>query len=44
MQEFLVPAKPDLQASREAWLEALAGERRLAALTVDAYEREGDET
>jgi integrase/recombinase XerC len=40
MEEFLISAKPDLQAARVAWLKALAGERRLAALTVDAYERD----
>lgn len=40
MQEFLIAAKPDLQAARERWLKALAGERRLSALTVDAYERD----
>src|SRR5690349_6628346 len=40
MQEFLIPAKPDLQAARESWLKALAGERRLSALTVEAYERD----
>ena len=40
MQEFLFPAKPDLQAARESWLKALAGERRLSALTVEAYERD----
>lgn len=40
MQEFLISAKPELQSAREAWLEQLAGERRLAALTLDAYERD----
>ncbi len=40
MQQFLVCAKPDLQAARESWLKALAGERRLSALTLDAYERD----
>ncbi|WP_432286077.1 tyrosine recombinase XerC [Aminobacter sp. BA135] len=40
MQEFLIAAKPDLQAAREGWLKALAGERRLSAATVDAYERD----
>ncbi|MGN6306727.1 MAG: tyrosine recombinase XerC [Mesorhizobium sp.] len=40
MQEFLIPARPDLQAARENWLKALAGERRLSALTVEAYERD----
>lgn len=40
MQQFLVAAKPDLQAAREAWLKMLSRERRLAALTLDAYERD----
>lgn len=40
MEEFLISAKPDLQAARAGWLKSLAGERRLAALTVDAYERD----
>lgn len=40
MQEFLIVAKPDLQSAREGWLKSLAGERRLSALTVDAYERD----
>ncbi|KQU73188.1 recombinase XerC [Aminobacter sp. DSM 101952] len=40
MQEFLIAAKPDLQAARQGWLKSLAGERRLSALTVDAYERD----
>jgi integrase/recombinase XerC len=40
MQQFLIPAKPDLQAAREAWLAMLSRERRLAALTLDAYERD----
>ena len=40
MQQFLVCAKPDLQKARESWLKALAGERRLSALTLDAYERD----
>lgn len=40
MQEFLIAAKPDLQAARESWLKSLAGERRLSPLTVDAYERD----
>jgi len=40
MQEFLIAAKPDLQAAREGWLKSLAGERRLSASTVDAYERD----
>ncbi|MGN6469496.1 MAG: tyrosine recombinase XerC [Rhizobiaceae bacterium] len=40
MQEFLIAARPDLQAAREVWLKSLAGERRLSALTVEAYERD----
>ena len=40
MQEFLIPAKDDLQAARAAWLKSLARERRLAPLTVEAYERD----
>ena len=40
MQEFLVPAKPDLQTARESWLDALARQRRLAPLTLEAYERD----
>jgi integrase/recombinase XerC len=40
MQQFLIPAQPDLQAAREAWLQALSRERRLSALTVEAYERD----
>jgi len=40
MQEFLISAKPDLQAARESWLKSLAGERRLSAETVESYERD----
>ncbi|MEQ1951690.1 tyrosine recombinase XerC [Mesorhizobium sp. CN2-181] len=40
MQEFLIAAKPDLQAARENWLKMLAKERRLSGLTVEAYERD----
>jgi integrase/recombinase XerC len=40
MQQFLVAAKPDLMDARTAWLGTLARERRLAALTVEAYERD----
>ncbi|TIW65691.1 MAG: recombinase XerC, partial [Mesorhizobium sp.] len=40
MQEFLIPAKPDLQAARENWLKMLARERRLSPETVEAYERD----
>ena len=37
MQEFLIAAKPDLQAARENWLKMLAKERRLSGLTSEAY-------
>ena len=40
MQEFLIPARPDLQAARDTWLKALAHERRLSPETVEAYERD----
>lgn len=40
MQEFLISAKTDLQNARQEWLNALARERRLSALTVEAYERD----
>jgi integrase/recombinase XerC len=40
MEEFLVPAKADLQDARQSWLQALGGERRLSPLTVEAYERD----
>ena len=40
VQEFLIAARPDLQSAREAWLKMLARERRLSALTVEAYERD----
>ncbi|MFC3723966.1 tyrosine recombinase XerC [Neoaquamicrobium sediminum] len=40
MEEFLVSARPDLQKARQDWLASLAAERRLSALTVDAYERD----
>ncbi|MBI1622119.1 tyrosine recombinase XerC [Aquamicrobium zhengzhouense] len=40
MENFLIPAKPDLQAIRTEWLNSLASERRLSPLTVDAYERD----
>lgn len=40
MQEFLIPAHPDLLAARQDWLSALGGERRLSALTLEAYERD----
>jgi integrase/recombinase XerC len=40
MQEFLVSARPDLASARQDWLASLSGERRLATLTVEAYERD----
>ncbi|RUM96221.1 tyrosine recombinase XerC [Pseudaminobacter arsenicus] len=40
MQEFLISVKPDLQSARENWLKMLATERRVSALTVEAYERD----
>jgi len=40
MEEFLIPARADLQQAREDWLASLARERRLAPLTVEAYERD----
>ncbi|MCR9121489.1 MAG: tyrosine recombinase XerC [Phyllobacteriaceae bacterium] len=40
MTEALLPARPDLIAARKAWMKKLAGERRLAANTVEAYERD----
>jgi integrase/recombinase XerC len=39
-EQFLISAKPDLQEARQSWLKVLAGERRLSALTVEAYERD----
>ncbi len=39
-EAFLVTARPDLQRARADWLDALGGERRLSALTVEAYERD----
>ncbi|MBX3579195.1 MAG: tyrosine recombinase XerC [Rhizobiaceae bacterium] len=39
-ERFLIPATPELQSAREAWLKMLGRERRLAPLTVDAYERD----
>ncbi len=38
--EFLIFARPDLAAARQAWLDSLARGRRLSPLTVDAYERD----
>ncbi|MBO6902916.1 MAG: tyrosine recombinase XerC [Rhizobiaceae bacterium] len=40
MRGFIVTAKPDLAAARTDWLEGLAAERRMARLTVEAYERD----
>jgi integrase/recombinase XerC len=40
MDDYLVSSKPDLHAARGDWLKMLARERRLAALTVEAYERD----
>jgi len=40
MNEILIPAKPDLAQARLHWLNGLANERRLSALTVDAYARD----
>ncbi|GGA61194.1 tyrosine recombinase XerC [Nitratireductor aestuarii] len=39
-QEFLVSAQPDLQKARAEWLASLQDERRLAANTLEAYERD----
>jgi integrase/recombinase XerC len=40
MQEFLISARQDLSDARGQWLASLAGERRLSAETVEAYERD----
>jgi integrase/recombinase XerC len=40
MNGILIFADETLLAERQAWLAALAGERRLSALTIDAYERD----
>lgn len=40
MQDFLISAKDDLHTARAEWLKALATERRLSHLTVEAYERD----
>jgi integrase/recombinase XerC len=40
MNELLVIADPALMAERRNWLDALADERRLAANTLEAYERD----
>src|SRR5690554_5437067 len=39
-EEYLVSARPDLQKARAEWLASLQNERRLAANTVEAYERD----
>lgn len=39
-QEFLIPARADLQAAREEWLKSLAEARRLSDNTLEAYERD----
>ena len=38
--EILIPCADDLAAERKAWLSHLANERRVAAKTVEAYERD----
>lgn len=38
--DFLVSARPDLARMRQNWMTALASERRLAPLTLEAYERD----
>jgi integrase/recombinase XerC len=40
MNEILIFADETLLAERQAWLDTLAEERRLSALTIDAYERD----
>ncbi len=40
MTDLLIIAEPTLMNERQAWLAALAGERRLSANTLDAYERD----
>lgn len=40
MQEFLIPAAPDLAAARQLRLKSLTGERRLSGETVESYERD----
>ncbi|CAN7323556.1 tyrosine recombinase XerC [Rhizobium sp. LjRoot30] len=40
MTELLIIADPSLMAERQHWLDALGQERRLAAKTLDAYERD----
>ncbi|PCH45664.1 MAG: recombinase XerC [Hyphomicrobiales bacterium] len=38
--EILIPAAPDVMAARAQWLEHLRDERRMAAKTLEAYERD----
>ena len=38
--ESILPAKPDLIAARQAWLNTLRDNRRLSPKTLDAYERD----
>lgn len=38
--EILIPAGPDVMAARALWLEHLRDERRMAAKTLEAYERD----
>ncbi|MBR0554179.1 tyrosine recombinase XerC [Ciceribacter sp. L1K23] len=40
MDELVTIASDDLRLERQQWLQSLAGERRLARLTLDAYERD----
>lgn len=40
MQKPLVIAAPDVMAEQARWLARLSGERRLSALTTEAYERD----
>ncbi len=40
MTAYLVIARPDLIAARSEWLGALRNEKRLASLTLEAYERD----
>lgn len=40
MEQFLIPARPDLQKARGEWLAVLSAERRLSPATVEAYERD----
>ncbi len=40
MDEILTFADPELLAERQVWLSSLAGERRLANNTLEAYERD----